>query len=250
MDTRLTTLTRTLAIGLGAASAGYAAMVAWNRMRYGKVPLSRRPCGSGLLDRFIPDPEVIEHYQIAIDAPADVVVSTATRMRLLDSPSIRAIFRLRELAMGGEPDRRPHPEPLLEQMQSIGWVVLAERAGREVVLGAATHPWLAAPVFRSIPADAFMTFSEPGFVKITWTLRADPIDDTHSVFHTETRVCTTDAEARDRFRKYWSYVAPGVALIRLALLRPLKHEAERRFLVERGLEAAEVPDVTIRTVTR
>ena len=59
-----------------------------------------------------------------------------------------------------------------------------------------------------------------------------------------------DAQARDRFRKYWSYVAPGVALSRLALLRPLKHEAERRFLVERGLEAAEVPDVTIRTVTR
>ena len=36
--------------------------------------------------------------------------------------------------MGGEPDPRPHPEPLLEQMQSIGWVVLAERTGRELVL--------------------------------------------------------------------------------------------------------------------
>ena len=250
MNRRLTTLARSLAIGFGAASAGYAAMVAWNRMQYGKITSSRQPCGSSLLDRFIPDPEVIEHHQIAINAPADVVVSTATKMRLLDSLAIRAIFRLRELAMGGEPDRRPHPEPLLEQMQSIGWVVLAERTGREVVLGAATQPWLAAPVFRSIPADAFMTFSEPGFVKITWTLRADPVDDTHAVFHTETRVCTTNAEARDRFRNYWSYVAPGVALIRLALLRPLKHEAERRFRVERSMEIAEVPDVTIRTVAR
>ena len=169
-------------------------------------------------------------------------------MRLLDSPSILAIFKLRELALGGEPDKKPHPEPLLEQMRSIGWVVLAERAGREVVLGAATQPWIAAPVFRSIPADDFMTFAEPGFVKITWTLRADPVDDTHSVFHTETRVCTTDSAARDRFRKYWSYVAPGVALIRLALLRPLKHEAERRFRLERGF--AEVPDVTARTAAR
>jgi hypothetical protein len=92
-----------------------------------------------------------------------------------------------------------------------------------------------------------MAFSEPEFVKITWTLRADPVDDTHSVFHTETRVCTTDAAARNRFRKYWSYVAPGVALIRLALLRPLKHEAERRFRVECSFEIAKVPDVTIRT---
>jgi hypothetical protein len=247
MNTRLTTLTRNVAIALGIASAGYAAMVAWNRARYGKVSPSRQSGGSTLLDRFIPDPEVIEHYQIAVDAPADIVLSTAKQMRMLDLPSIRAIIKLRELALGGEPDARPHPEALLEQMQSIGWVVLAERAGREVVLGAATQPWLAAPVFRPIPADAFMAFSEPGFVKITWTLGADPIDDTHAIFHTETRVCTTDAEARDRFRKYWSYVAPGVALIRLALLRPLKHEAERRFRVERSFDT-EVPDVTVRTV--
>ena len=82
---------------------------------------------------------------------------------------------------------------LMEQMQSIGWVVLAERAGREIVFGSVTQPWQAAPVFRSIPADQFKDFSEPGYVKIAWTLRADPVDDTHSIFHTETRVCTTDA---------------------------------------------------------
>ena len=247
MNTRLTTIARNAAIGFSVAGAGYAAVVAWNRLRYGTVTPSCLPRGSSLLDRFIPNPEVIEHHHIAIDAPADVVLATAKQMRLLDSPSIRAIFKLRELVMGGEPDRRMHPQPLLEQMQSIGWTVLAECAGREVVLGAATQPWLAAPVFRSIPSYDFKAFSEPGFVKITWTLRADPIDDTRSVFHTETRVCTTDGEARARFRNYWSYVAPGVALIRLALLRPLKREAERRFRVERSLEIAEVPDVTIRT---
>jgi hypothetical protein len=241
--------TRYAALGFGVAGAGYAAVVAWNRLRYGTLSAAQQPWGSTLLDRFIPDPEVIEHHHISVDAPAEVVLSTAKRMRLLESPAIRAVIRLRELAMGGEPDTRPHPAPLLEQMQSIGWVVLAERAGREVALGAVTQPWVAAPVFRSIPAGEFATFAEPGFVKITWTLGADPIDDTHSVFRTETRVCTTDAEARDRFRKYWSYVAPGVALIRLALLRPLKHEAERRFRVERSLEIAEVPDVTIRTVS-
>jgi hypothetical protein len=48
------------------------------------------------------------------------------------------------------------------------------------------------------------------------------------VFHTETRVTTTDAEAKEHFKRYWSFVAPGVELIRLALLRPLKREAERR----------------------
>ena len=235
MNTRYTTVARNAAIALSVAGAGYAAVVAWNRLRYGTLTPSHLPRGSSVLDRFIPNPEVVEHHHIAIDAPADIVLATAKQMRFLDSRSIRAIFKLRELVMGGEPDTRPHPQPLLEQMQSIGWTVLAECAGREVVLGAATQPWLAAPVFRSIPGHEFKAFSEPGFVKITWTLRADPIDDKRSVFHTETRVCTTDGEARTRFRKYWSYVAPGVALIRIALLRPLKREAERRFRVERSL---------------
>ena len=51
---------------------------------------------------------------------------------------IRAIVKARELALGGEADRREHPSALLDQMLSIGWVVLAERPGRELVLGAAT----------------------------------------------------------------------------------------------------------------
>jgi hypothetical protein len=59
-------------------------------------------------------------------------------------------------------------------------------------------------------------------------LRAEPSGEYRSVFHTETRVSTTDPETRAHFKNYWSYVAPGVAVIRLAMLLPLKREAERR----------------------
>lgn len=217
-----------LAAGSALAAAGYAAMVVMNRAKYGGAQGLADPGNDSLLDRFIPEPEVLEHHQIEIHAPADVVLSTAKEMELLKSPVVRAIIRAREIALGGEPDARPHPAGLLTQMLSIGWVVLSERAGREVVLGAVTQPWDARPVFRSIPADQFREFSEPGYVKIAWTLRADPVDHERSVFHTETRVCTTDTDARDRFRTYWSFVAPGVELIRLAMLRPLRRAAERR----------------------
>ena len=165
---------------------------------------------------------------IAVNAPAAVVMSTAKEMELLRLPLIRAIIKARELVLGGVPDTRPHPAQLLEQMRSIGWVVLSETAGREIVLGSVTQPWEAAPIFRSIPPSEFRDFAEPGFVKIAWTLRADPDGPGRSVFHTETRVCTTDAESRDRFRRYWSFVAPGVELIRLAMLRPLKTMAEKK----------------------
>jgi hypothetical protein len=230
MDGRqvLKTTGKGLAVGAAMAAAGYAALVVLNRARYGEAKGFADAVKDSLLDRFIPEPEVVEHHQIAIDAPADVVLATAKELELLKSPVIRAIFRARELALGGEPDTRPHPTTLMEQMQSIGWVVLSERPGREIVFGSVTQPWQAEPVFRSVPADAFKDFAEPGYVKIAWTLRADPVDDQHSIFHTETRVCTTDEYARDRFRTYWSFVAPGVELIRLAMLRPLKRTAEGR----------------------
>jgi len=219
---------KTVAATAAIAAAGYAALVVFNRAQYGKVKGFAEKGKDSLLDRFIPDPEVAEHHQIDINAPADVVMAAAKDMELLKSPVIRAIVKARELALGGEPDDREHPAALIDQVQSIGWVVLAERPGREMVLGAVTQPWQAAPVFRSVPAGEFLAFAEPGYVKIVWTLRADPIDEARSTFHTETRVCTTDAAARRRFRNYWSFVAPGIEVIRMAMLNPVRRAAERR----------------------
>ena len=83
-------------------------------------------------------------------------------------------------------------------------------------------------MFRPLPAGEFRGFAETGYVKIAWTLRADPIDDARSTFHTESRACTNDRSARRRFRNYWSFVAPGVEVIRMAMLRPLRRAAEKR----------------------
>lgn len=229
---RVRNAVKTALRGAGAAAilagTAYGGLVIYNRLKYGTPKASAATGKDSLLDRFIPAPEVIEHHRIEIDAPAELVLSTAKDLQLLDSPIIRAIFKARELALGGQPDDRQHPTELFAQMQSIGWVVLAEETGREIVFGAVTQPWLATPVFRSIPPDEFLAFSEPGYVKIAWTLRAEPLDDQRSVFHTQTRVTTTDAVARERFRKYWSFVAPGVELIRMVMLRPLKRAAEKR----------------------
>src|SRR6185436_10471747 len=71
-------------------------------------------------------------------------------------------------------------------------------------------------------------FCEHDYVKIVWTLRADPIGTAESIFRTETRVMTTDPAARAKFRRYWSFLSPGIILIRWVSLGPLKVEAERR----------------------
>jgi hypothetical protein len=120
------------------------------------------------------------------------------------------------------------PGGLLAQTKALGWGVLAEVPGREIIMGAVTQAWLADVVFRGLTPEEFAAFNEPGYVKIAWTLRADPISAGESVFRTETRAVTTDPTARAKFRWYWSKASPGIWLIRQMTLGPLKREAERR----------------------
>ena len=54
------------------------------------------------------------------------------------------------------------------------------------------------------------------------------------MFRTETRVTTTDAEARTKFRRYWSVFSPGIVLIRWLALEPVRREAERRVRTTRA----------------
>jgi hypothetical protein len=48
------------------------------------------------------------------------------------------------------------------------------------------------------------------------------------MFHTETRVTTTDQTARTKCRWYWARFSPGIVLIRRVTLGLLKTDAERR----------------------
>ena len=97
-------------------------------------------------------------------------------------------------------------------------------------MGAVTQPWQPNVVFRALPPNKFVSFDEPGYVKIAWTLRADPLGARESISRTETRVVATDAAARAKFRRYWAWVSPGVVLIRFLSLRLIKEDAERRAL--------------------
>lgn len=233
MRSRTRSALRLLATGLGIAAGSYAARAIFTWVRYGHTP---RPPDSdeadALLDRFMPDYDVAERHHIRVAAPAEVAFAAAAAMDLRRSAMIRGLFKTRELIMGAEPGQTVLPSALLEQLQALGWRVLAEVPGREVVMGAATQPWEANPQFHGLSPDEFLAFNQPNFVKIAVTLRADPADEADSIFRTETRVTTTDARARASFGRYWSLVSPGVILIRRVLLRRLKKDAERRARTE------------------
>lgn len=212
---------------LGAGAAGYAAYAGWTWLRYGHVTRASGEAADPLLDSFMPEFEVYDRHSIHVDAPADVVMAAARAMDLEDSRIIRAIFKMRELLLRSEksPER---PRGMYEGMRALGWGVLAETA-HEIVFGAVTKPWQANPVFRAVSPEAFAAFAEPDYVKIAWTLRADPSPLGGAVFRTETRAMATDPDARAKFRRYWALLSPGIILIRAAMLPALREAAEQRW---------------------
>lgn len=218
--------------GMGAAALLGIGHLATTWYRYGRAVKRAGP--PTLLDRFVPEYEVCERHETQVDAPVEWTYAAARGMDLMQSPIIRAIFRGRELLMGASPTEPRAPQPLVDEVLAIGWGMLAEETGRELVLGAVTQPWEAEVKFRSLPPDEFAAFDAPGFSKIAWTIRADPLGPATSRFSTETRVTTTDAEARRRFRRYWTMVSPGVRLIRRESLRLVRSEAEWRYRADQA----------------
>ena len=228
MNRYLKSAARRLAFGFGAATATYGAYVGTTWYRYGNpkapAPDERDP----LLDRFMPEYEIVERHHVRIAAPAAVTLDVARELDMDASPIVRTIVRAREIILGATPEDRQHPRGLLANMESLGWGVLADVPGQEVVVGAVTRPWEANVIFRAVPPEQFAAFNEPGYVKIAWTIRADSLSDSLSIFRTETRAIATDAHARSTFRRYWACLSPGIIVIRWALLGPVKKEAERR----------------------
>ena len=178
------------------------------------------------VSRFIPAPDVRERFEITVRAPAELVSEVARRLDLQSIPLVRFIFWARARLLGARAEPRPR-RGLVEDTLAMGWVVLADTPGRELVAGAATQPWVPDPVFTSIPPDRFLAYAEPDRVKIAWTLETEPVGASRTRLATETRVAATDEGARKKFRRYWRRFGAGIVLIRLLLLPAVRRQAER-----------------------
>jgi hypothetical protein len=227
---------RWLGYGAGAVGAGlvgFAGYAGTTWAKYGRVHPDRHPRDE-LLDRFLPKPEVDEYHRVLVRAPASITFSAATSMDIQASPLVKGIFWLRAIpaTLRGEPFRPEGSKGIIEETSKMGWGVLAEMPDREIVVGAYTQPWHEDVTFHTLPPDEFAGFDEPGYVKIVWTLGAEPIDSGRSAFVSRTRVATTDPEARRKFRLYWAPMSAGIILIRYAGLPLVKRHAERQARLE------------------
>ena len=204
---------------------GWAAYAGATWLRFG--PTNTTAPGDPLMRRHMPRWDIAEAHRTPVDAPAALVYDAARAMDLHESRVVHAIFGSRERLLGASTVPRPTPLPLLDELRSLGWGVLDEVPGRQVVLGAVTRPWEANVVFRALPPETFAAFDSAGWVKIVVTLAADSTGPRTSTFRTETRALATDAASRARFRRYWAVFSPGILLIRSRALALVRDRAER-----------------------
>jgi hypothetical protein len=217
-----------IAASIAAVLGSYGGWAALSYARYGGPHRRDHSEHDEPLDRFMPKYDVYERHTIVVNARADVTLAAARSQDFFGTPLIKAIFKAREWAMGSSPEVAPRRQGLLGTTLALGWRVLEDVPGRELVVGAVTRPWQANVTFRGIAPEQYAGFNEPDYVKIVWTLRADPIDrGARCLFSSETRAVATDAEAARKFRRYWALASPGISIIRRIGLPTLKATAER-----------------------
>jgi hypothetical protein len=198
----------------------------WFRFGRGKrEPAPAPPVVS--LDRYLPVYDLSEQDNRRIAAPAPITYFSARNVDVQRSPLIRAVLQSRNLILR-ERSKGPERRPLLDQVHAMGWTLLSEVPGRAMVFGAVSRPWESKVQLYPLGLAQFKAFRKPGWAKIVWTLEVDPAGASRSVFRTQTRVATTDANARRRFRTFWRKISPGVVLVRQQALGLIQGDAERR----------------------
>jgi hypothetical protein len=237
-----------MAMSTGVAFATYVGYAGFTWLRYGHAKPSSRDKSDAMdamLDQFMPSYDVAIRDDVRVAAPAEITQQVASGIDIQRLAVARLLFNARSALLGGHQEKAGRSRPLLAWMTSLGWIVLAEIPGRAVVIGTITRPWEADATSHIVPPVEFAVFHEPDYVKITTAWGATPLGSDACHFTLRTRVTTTDAIARRRFRRYWSLFSPGSLLIRNVGRYLIKGQAERQ---ARSLTAAEQPVTTMRAV--
>jgi hypothetical protein len=187
-----------------------------------------------LLDAYIAHADAAERHAIEVNAPAPVVLR-AVWTADLGGPIARALLAVRGLpsALASLDSARERLRALrqpsaltLRDLQRTGFTVLAEDAGRELVLGLTGRFWT--PTGCLLPTDpaTWAAGPPPGNAQAAWSFAVAPGPGGRTELVTETRVRCADAAARRAFRRYWLVVRPFSGLLRLLMLRSIRREAE------------------------
>ena len=186
-----------------------------------------------LIDKYLPNYDVRDHHETIVTAePADAY-QVLRSMDFYGSPLIRTLFAIRTfpakfLHRKREVAKRSPGQPFVDFALSIGWRILEEIPGQEIVCGAVTKPWEADVKFQGMPGPELTAFAEPDFTKIVWSMAVNPVTEGRCRVTLETRVAATDEKSRRKFKGYWFVFGPFIGFVRRIILQMLKRELRSR----------------------
>ena len=192
-----------------------------------RTPLTR-------LDEFAPVYQFSEFHSRRIAAPPEQIYRAVKSVTAQEITLFRTLVWLRRFGRSGpESILNPPPHvPVLDVATKTSFIILAEEADCEIVLGTmviSPRGWRASG---RLTGDGFkavcVTARTPGFAAGTINFRIEESGPTECTLTTETRVYATDAVTRRRFARYWRVIYPGSAFIRLMWLRAIARRAESR----------------------
>ena len=175
------------------------------------------------IDEFLPIYDVSASYEIGIHAPTSIVYQCLLRSDFNDLWLVRLLMTIR--AGKRQPQNRVLRD-LTERLQGTGFVILDDVPSEELVIGVAGKFWRPdGGRCLDLTASDFVGFARTGYAKATWNFRLR-IESESTVLSTETRIKCFGRASLWKFRTYWILVAPFSGLIRKAILKQVKAEAE------------------------
>jgi hypothetical protein len=186
---------------------------------------ARIPAASTRLDEFVPAWQFHEVHTLRVNASPERIFDAIKQVRADEILLFRTLTWIRRGA-------RPAPvnilnpgsdEPIITVATKGGFVILAEDAPRELVLGAIVAAPRGARA-RLTPAS-FREPYPPGYALAAMNFLVTPEGPGSWIVSTETRVFANSPEIRQRFAAYWRAIYPGSALIRRMWLRAIHRRA-------------------------
>jgi hypothetical protein len=184
-----------------------------------------------LLDEVLSRFDANEVHEVWVPARPEVVFAAVKEVTVREVRVLVPLMALRGLPrlFARRPGFRPaRSAPVLDEFLKVGFVLLGERPGAELAVGAVGRFWRPAgnepAAVRTL--EDFVSFAEPGYAKAAMAFLVVPERGGCRVV-TETRIVGTSPEATRAFLRYWRVIRPGSGAIRRSWLAAIRRRAVR-----------------------
>ncbi len=165
------------------------------------------------IDEYLPRYDFFERHEITINASQEKVFETLQNIDFAESMPIRFLFWFRGLR-----------QTKFQDLNKL-FIILYDDPPKEIILGGVACPWRPKGGFIYPDKKEFKAFNESGFIKLAWNFYCEPTVNGTRVT-TETRVSCLDKSSKAKFRVYWFFVRPFSGLVRIEMLKLLRHHSE------------------------